>query len=82
MTRDTVYYNQVFRNQLRKSYLNNKFKTYLKCRFIIVHLLKVMCLPDFATEFVKFLEFLISSKNCSTNRKHDFLSMFVSIHAL
>ena len=28
MTRDTVYYNQVFGNQLTKSYLNNKFKTF------------------------------------------------------
>ena len=57
MTRESVYYNQVFRNQLTKSYLNNEFKTYLKCRFIIIHLVKVMCLPDFATEFVNFFKF-------------------------
>ena len=27
-----------------------------------------MCLPDFANEFVKFLEFLISSKNSATDK--------------
>ena len=42
MARDTVYYNQVFGNQLTKSYQNNKFKTHLKCRFIKIHLVKFM----------------------------------------
>ena len=42
MTRNTVYYNQVFGNQLTKSYLNNKLKTYLKCWFIIIHLVKII----------------------------------------
>ena len=41
---------------------------YFKCRFIIIHPVKVMCLLDFATEFVEFLEFLISSKNSATNK--------------